>query len=43
MKRKVGEMHTLTLYLKPEENKAYFVVNGDITGSVTMEPSETED
>ena len=37
MKRKVGEMHTLTLYLKPEENKAYFVVNGDITGSVTMD------
>lgn len=43
MKRKVGEMHTLTLYLKPEENKAYFVVNGDITGSVTLDPPGTAD
>lgn len=43
MKRKVGEIHTLTLYLKPEDNKAYFVVNGDITGSVTMDPPETAD
>jgi hypothetical protein len=24
---------TLDLYVKPEENKVYFVINGDVTGS----------
>ena len=43
MKRKIGEMHTLTLYLKPEENKAYFVVDGDITGSVPLDPPQEAD
>ena len=36
MKKKVGDMKTVTLYLKPEENKAYYVINGDVTGSVEM-------
>ena len=24
----------IKIYIKPEENKAYYVINGDITGSV---------
>lgn len=36
LKNKVGDMKSVTLYLKPEENKAYFVINGDVTGSVEM-------
>ena len=36
MKRKVGEMKSVTLYLKPEENKVYYVVNGDVTGSLEI-------
>ena len=36
LKNKVGDMKSVTLYLKPEENKAYYVVNGDVTGSVEL-------
>lgn len=36
LKHKVGDMQTVTLYLKPEESKAYFVINGDVTGSVEL-------
>lgn len=36
LKNKVGDMKTVTLYLKPEENMAYYVINGDVTGSVEM-------
>ena len=36
LKNKVGDMKTVTLYLKPEESKAYFVINGDTTGSVEL-------
>lgn len=36
LKNKVGDMKSVTLYLKPEENKAYYVINGDVTGSVEM-------
>lgn len=36
MKNKVGDMKSVTLYLKPEENKAYYVINGDVTGSVEL-------
>lgn len=36
LKNKVGDMKSVTLYLKPEENRAYFVINGDVTGSVEM-------
>jgi len=35
-KNKVGDMKSITLYLKPEENAAYFVINGDVTGSVEL-------
>ena len=36
LKNKVGDMKSVTLYLKPEERKAYFVINGDTTGSVEL-------
>ena len=36
LKNKVGDMQSVTLYLKPEENKAYYVINGDVTGSIDM-------
>lgn len=36
LNRKVSEMKTLTLYLKPEENKAYYVINDDVSGSVEL-------
>ena len=36
MGKKVSEMKSLTLYLKPEENKAYYVINDEITGSVEI-------
>ncbi|MDO4343512.1 MAG: DUF6465 family protein [Eubacteriales bacterium] len=36
LKNKVGDMKSVSLYLKPEENKAYFVINGDVTGAVEL-------
>ena len=36
LKNKVGDMKSVTLYLKPEENAAYYVINGDITGKVDL-------
>lgn len=36
MKNKVGDMNSITLYLKPEENRAYYVINGDVTGSIEL-------
>lgn len=36
LKNKAGDMKSVTLYLKPEENRAYYVINGDVTGSVEM-------
>lgn len=36
MGKKVSEMKSLTLYLKPEENKAYYVINDEMTGSVEI-------
>lgn len=36
MKNKVGDMKSVALYLKPEENKAYYVINGDVTGSIEL-------
>ena len=28
------DLKDIKIYIKPEENKAYYVINGDITGSV---------
>ena len=36
LKKKVGDIKTVAIYLKPEENAAYYVVNGDVTGSVEL-------
>lgn len=36
LKNKVGDMKSVTVYLKPEEDKAYFVINDDATGSVEL-------
>ena len=33
LKRKVGELSSVELYVKPEENKVYYVMNGEFTGS----------
>ena len=33
---KATAIKSLNIYLKPFENKAYYVVNGDVTGSVDM-------
>ena len=33
LKRKVGELNSVELYVKPEENKVYYVMNGEFTGS----------
>jgi hypothetical protein len=33
MNRKLSEIKTLDLYVKPEESKAYFVVNGSDEGN----------
>ncbi len=36
LRRKVGEMKDVKIYLKPEESAAYYVVNGDTTGRVDL-------
>lgn len=33
LKRKAGELDSVELYVKPEENKVYYVMNGEFTGS----------
>lgn len=35
-KNKAGDLKSITLYLKPEENRAYYVVNDDVTGSIAL-------
>ena len=36
LKKKVGDMKDVKIYLKPEESKAYYVINGDTTGEVDL-------
>lgn len=36
MKRKVGEMKKVQIYVKPEEFAAYYVINGEVTGKVDL-------
>lgn len=36
MKKKVGEMKTVTIYLKPEENMAYYVINEEVSGNIAL-------
>ena len=32
LKQKVGDFKSVKLYVKPEENTVYYVINGDVTG-----------
>ena len=34
MKQKTGDLKSVTLYVKPEENMVYYVLNNDVTGSI---------
>lgn len=34
--KKVGDIKTLDLYIKPEESAAYYVINGTESGSVAI-------
>lgn len=36
LKNKAGDLKSVTLYVKPEEGKTYFVINEDVTGSVEI-------
>ena len=36
LKNKVGDMKDVKIYLKPEDSKAYYVINGDTTGEVNL-------
>ncbi len=36
LKNKVGDIASIQLYLKPEENMVYYVVNGTTTGSISL-------
>lgn len=36
LKNKAGDLKSVTQYLKPEENMAYYVINDDVTGSIAL-------
>lgn len=36
LNQKVGDFKTVELYVKPEENMVYYVINGDVTGSFAI-------
>ena len=36
MKKKVSELVDLKVYVKPEEGKAHYVINGEISGSIDL-------
>ena len=36
LKKKVGDMKSITIYFKPEENTAYYVINDDVKGSISL-------
>ena len=36
LKKKVSEMKNVTVYVIPEEGKAYYVINDEITGDVAL-------
>lgn len=36
LKNKAADIKSIDVYLKPEENAAYFVINGDVTGNVYL-------
>ena len=36
MKRKISDLTDLKVYIKPEECKAHYVINGEISGSIDL-------
>lgn len=36
LKKKVGDMKSITIYFKPEEDTAYYVINDDVKGSISL-------
>ena len=36
LKKKVGDMKSITIYFKPEENTAYYVINDHVKGSISL-------
>jgi hypothetical protein len=36
LKKKVSELKSITLYIKPEENRVYYVINDTETGSIAL-------
>ena len=36
MGKKAGDLKDVKIYIKPEENKAYYVINGYVTGAVAL-------
>ena len=36
LKKKVSELKNVTVYVKPEEGKDYYVINDEITGDVAL-------
>lgn len=36
MSKKEKDIKDIKLYIKPEENKAYFVINSDVTGAISL-------
>ena len=36
LKKKVSEMKSVTVYVKPEEGKAYYVINDEIKGDIEL-------
>lgn len=36
LKKKVGDLKTVDLYVKPEENTCYYVINGEVEGNFAL-------
>ncbi len=36
LKNKVGDIRSIQLYLKPEENMVYYVINSETSGSISL-------
>ncbi len=36
LKQKAGDLVSVELYVKPEENKVYYVMNGEYTGNFAI-------
>lgn len=36
MGKKAEELNDLKVYIKPEENRAYYVINGEVTGCIEL-------